>query len=124
MLCSPKWERMRAPASTPGRSASADCTATNAASSPRGTSAMTRVFQEHGLPGLHTGKRGKRITVCLAHLVETPQQLPLTLKGRPQQREHPGAVALAVEHAATVGGRDRDTVDVAQQEPARILRGH
>ena len=37
MLCSPKCESARAPGSTPGRSASADWTATNAASSPRVT---------------------------------------------------------------------------------------
>ena len=36
MLCSPKWDSPRAAVSTPGRSASADCTATSAATSPRG----------------------------------------------------------------------------------------
>ncbi len=77
-LCSPKCERARAPASTPGRSASADCTATSAASSPRGArapsarevSSMRGRFQQHGLPLLLAGEHGQRLPVGLAHVVE------------------------------------------------------
>src|SRR6185503_16034584 len=85
MLCSPKCERARAPASTPGRSASADCTATRAASSPRGAhartagptlegqgrevSAIDRRVQKDRLPLLLARERRQGLPVYLAHAV-------------------------------------------------------
>src|SRR6187200_693333 len=122
MLCSPKCERARAPASTPGRSARADCTATNAASSPRRSSAIgRRRFQEHRFPFLLARQHGQRRAVDLAHLVELAREEQLTPQRFAKQRKHFRTIALPVDDAAAISGGDRHYVDLAQREPPRVL---
>ena len=66
---------------------------------------------QYRLPFLLAGQHRKRLAVDAAHLVEAREQLPLTTQRLPQQREHLGSVALAVDDTATVGRRDGDAVD-------------
>src|SRR5262245_3574862 len=122
MLCSPNCERARAPASTPGRSARADCTATSAASSPRKSSAIgRRRFQEHRFPLLLARQRRQGSAVDPAHLVELASEEQLAPQRFAKQCKHFRAIALPVYHTAAVGGGDRDAVHLAQREPPGVL---
>ncbi len=80
--------------------------------------------QQHRLPLLLAGQHRQRGAVDPAHLVEAAQQPALAAQRLPQQREHLVPVTLAVDDAPAVGRGDGDAVDVAQQEPAGVLRRH
>ncbi len=80
------------------------------------------VARQHRLPLLLARQHRQCVAIDPAHRLNLRARCSLAPGRLTKQRKHFRAITLPVNHTAAVGGGDRDAVDLAQREPAGILR--